>query len=297
MMAFENNEVRPTSVSPIPGGIDGEPLAAEHVPQGIQALYRTPVAHVLYEPRPVIDSTEHVGLDVASDIPKGSNLEGLKWGETTDPNKHDPENFRYVVHAINPWAGVAQASIELAELMHNPRYIPSKQHGDQTIDLAEEPQRVADRISLSMSLIDQDHMSTWGSTGLILDVPEENVLLTSPHNLYVSNSNIASIRERSLREPKYDAQTIIDLTEPNPQGSHDKINEIVAYPRTKSGEIAVKGFFSKTTYLGIPLDPHLHEKLENHSERLGLPFLKIDVAERSQLERRWIRLKNRVFKR
>ncbi|MCS7091740.1 MAG: hypothetical protein NZM26_00085 [Patescibacteria group bacterium] len=30
------------------------------------------------------------------------------WGEVSDPEKHDPKKFRYLVHAFNPFATASQ---------------------------------------------------------------------------------------------------------------------------------------------------------------------------------------------
>ena len=30
--------------------------------------------------------------------------EPVYWGQTTDPDQHNPDNFRYLVHAFNPFS-------------------------------------------------------------------------------------------------------------------------------------------------------------------------------------------------
>ena len=78
-------------------------------------------------------------------------------GDTTDPSKHDPTNFRYLVHALNPGAKMSAMRIAVDFSDHI-----NSSHGNQSINMYKQPERVAERVSLSMSLIDQDHTATWG---------------------------------------------------------------------------------------------------------------------------------------
>lgn len=78
-------------------------------------------------------------------------------GDTTDPSQHDPTNFRYLVHALNP-----SAALNILTVLSTVGASVNPSHGDQSINMYDQPERVAERVSLSMSLIDQDHTATWG---------------------------------------------------------------------------------------------------------------------------------------
>ena len=62
----------------------------------------------------------------------------------------------------------------------------------------EQPERVAERVSLSMPLIDQDHTATWGRGGLIISAPEENIVLTSRTDAGAHNHNKDSLWNKVL---------------------------------------------------------------------------------------------------
>ena len=82
--------------------------------------------------------------------------EPVYWGQATDPVKHNPDDFRYLVHAFNPFS------------LFNAIYISKKTGASndevrrQSIDLQIRPEEIDERVSLRMSLIDQDHTATWG---------------------------------------------------------------------------------------------------------------------------------------
>ena len=64
--------------------------------------------------------------------------------------------FRYLVHAFNPYARGN------ALILNNLVTQDEDEAGDQSIDVFKEPGRLDERVSLSMSLIDQNHTATWG---------------------------------------------------------------------------------------------------------------------------------------
>ena len=86
--------------------------------------------------------------------------EPVYWGQTTDPSQHNPDNFRYLVHAFNP--GARGNALILNNLVTQDEGTVTDEVGDQSIDVFKEPERINERVSLSMSLIDQDHTATWG---------------------------------------------------------------------------------------------------------------------------------------
>ena len=46
-----------------------------------------------------IETPETVSQEAASTC----EVEPAYWGQTTDPSQHNPDNFRYLVHAFNPF--------------------------------------------------------------------------------------------------------------------------------------------------------------------------------------------------
>lgn len=68
-------------------------------------------------------------------------------GDTTDPTQHDPTSFRYLVHALNPGAKMSAMRIAVDFSDHI-----NSSHGNQSINMYKQPERVAERVSLSMSL-------------------------------------------------------------------------------------------------------------------------------------------------
>ena len=94
------------------------------------------------------------------------NKEQNIWGNCTDPARHNPNEYRYLVHGFNP-----SASYGLAMLSAQNTINKNNQYGDQSINLIEYPEKLADRVSMSMSLIDQSHTVTWGGEELLLKLP------------------------------------------------------------------------------------------------------------------------------
>lgn len=90
--------------------------------------------------------------------------EPVYWGQATDPSQHNPDNFRYLVHAFNPCA--RGNALILNNLVTQDEGTVNDEAGDQSIDVFKEPERINERVSLSMSLIDQDHTATWGVLAL-----------------------------------------------------------------------------------------------------------------------------------
>ena len=96
---------------------------------------------------------------VNQEVTNAGKGEPVYWGQTTDPCRHNPDNFRYLVHAFNPHARLGALVIQ--SVMQDEGAV-ADEAGDQSIDVFKEPERIDERVSLSMSLIDQDHTATWG---------------------------------------------------------------------------------------------------------------------------------------
>ena len=190
--------------------------------------------------------------------------EPVHWGQTTDPDQHNPDNFRYLVHAFNPCA-IGNALI-LNNLVTQDEGTVTDEVGDQSIDVFKEPERIDERVSLSMSLIDQDHTATWGGAGIIVAAPESSVVLTSPTDAGVLNS----YRDRLITQGQ--SRGILSPDEILKRSSPSIHNEIVALGQ--SGLKAV-GFFYKVDSRKKPVDSDLAANMLGLGRRTGLPVVEI----------------------
>jgi hypothetical protein len=187
-------------------------------------------------------------------------------GDTTDPTQHDSTSFRYLVHSLNPYAAL---NILYMLSSVGASADPSHGDGDQSINMYEQPERVAERISLSMSLIDQDHTATWGHGGLIISAPEENIVLTSRTDADAHNNDKNFLLEQSARHGVMSAEQLLATTSPR------QYNEVVALADNDGSKLETIGFFYKVTSKGEPVDLVIAQQMRMHAERLGLPVVEI----------------------
>ena len=203
--------------------------------------------------------------------PTNKELEPKPWGGVTDPKEHDPKKFRYLVHAFNPFAQAFQQLATVSAKLSGAYRVDTRQ-GYQTTNLFDQPERLGERISLSMSLIDQDHTATWGEGGIIVEAPEENIVITSPTDVGSHNSSREFLRTQAQTRLKLSGDELLQGTAP---GSY---NEVVALAKSESGKtVRLKGFFIKVNRRGQPTDPVIAEKLREHAKRLNLPLVEIRV--------------------
>lgn len=193
------------------------------------------------------------------------------WGGVTDPKKHNPKKFRYLVHAFNPYIRIpltiATITAEISGI-----YKVDKSEGDQSINLFEEPERLHERVSLSMSLIDQDHTATWGEGGIIVEAPEENIIITSPTDTGSHTSSKDFLIMQAQSHSRLSGDQLLQYTS-------DKIyNEVVAFGTSENGKkLRLVGFFIKVDKKGQPTDPLIAEKMKYHAKRLNLPLIEIQT--------------------
>ena len=190
--------------------------------------------------------------------------EPVYWGQATDPVKHNPDDFRYLVHAFNPYA--RGNALILNNLVTQDEGTVTDEVGDQSIDVFKEPERIDERVSLSMSLIDQDHTATWGGAGIIVAAPESSVVLTSPTDAGALNS----YRDRLIAQGR--SMGILSPDEILEHSSPSVHNEIVALGQ--SGLKAV-GFFYKVDSQRYPINVDLMTAMYQLGGRMGLPVVGI----------------------
>ena len=198
------------------------------------------------------------------EVTNTSKAEPAYWGQTTDPCRHNPDDFRYLAHAFNLYA--RGNALIINNLVTQDEGTVTDEVGDQSIDVFKEPERIDERVSLSMSLIDQDHTATWGGAGIIVAVPESSVVLTSPTDAGVPNSHrdhlIAKGRSMGILSP----DEILECSSPI------KHNEIVALGQ--SGLKAI-GFFYKVDSRNNPINVGLMTAMRQLGGRMGLPVVGI----------------------
>jgi len=193
------------------------------------------------------------------------------WGEVTDPKEHNPKKFRYLVHAFNPFATISQSLVAISAELPG-AYKVDKAQGDQSINLFDQPERLGERVSLSMSLIDQEHTGTWGQGGIIVEAPEENIVITSPTDIGSHNSSKDFLRRQAQDRLRLSGKQLL-------QSTYDGIyNEVVAFAKSESGKtLRLKGFFIKVDRRGQPTDPVIAVKMKQHARRLNLPLVEIQI--------------------
>ncbi len=189
------------------------------------------------------------------------------WGGVTDPTLHDASNFRYLVHGLNPAGGM---SALMSQKMDAENGITGDEGwGDQRINLYDEPERLGERIALSMSLIDQKHTDTWGEGGLVVGAAPENIVVTSPADNGTNNNNLDQVLAQAARQPQLTGDSLLAQTSPR------DYNEVVAVCKQGAHPLDLKGFFIKTTPSGEPLNRQLADEMANHARRLGMPLVRI----------------------
>lgn len=181
------------------------------------------------------------------------------WGHNTSPREHDPSNFRYTVHMFNPY----NIQFNLGVIIGERPYSTS-----QATNLLEIPENLSQRVSLSMSLIDQDHTNTWGPGGLIVNIPAGNVLITSPTDAAVVNSSREALIRQASTMKKLTPEEVLEQTQ------DDSYNEIVALGASDTGdELELQGFLVMRDIDGDLVDDDIGEKLARHALRLHMPLV------------------------
>ena len=191
------------------------------------------------------------------------------WGDTTDPNNHNPDQYRYLVHGINLLSKMSKLIATQSAIEAGLTYDES--WGDQTISMYDRPEELGNRVSVSMSLIDQDHTGTWGDAGLIIEAPECNVVLTSSTDMGAVNDNRDFLLGQARQHPVMSGDVLLK------NSSSDSYNEVVAVGTNPDSQqpLRLAGFFYKVTPYGEVHDRALVARMQAHATHLGLPIVSI----------------------
>lgn len=190
------------------------------------------------------------------------------WGNVTDPRTHDPAKFRYLVHAINPFATSSMGMVGAMMMKDEPTSV-SKDDGDQTINLFSNPEKLDQRVALSSSLVDEAHHGTWGQAGLIYEAPSENILITSPQDVGAIVMSRKRLEEQARSHHKLTADELLQQTYTS------SYNEVVVLANKDGNKVRLAGFFYKATDDGTPKDEALYRRMSQHAQRLNLPMVPI----------------------
>ena len=175
---------------------------------------------------------------------------------TTDPNKHNPDDFRYIIHAVG----------ETRDMLTMEKYFNKKE-------------------LISTSYIDKTHTATYGYeiSGFILGVPVGSILSTGNEDLIVRNhkSIEAFVKESLLKRKLTSPDIILEKT------SKVYHNEIVIQGHSLEnilGKVKIIGIFYKEFSFdpNISNDPEKMKVLINIAQKYNVPLIVIEKKEAIQ---------------
>ncbi|MEK6951188.1 MAG: hypothetical protein AABX13_05700 [Nanoarchaeota archaeon] len=188
------------------------------------------------------------------------------YSELTDPRHHDPQQFCYIVHGINPVAknGLLLAAINMEGYDFS-----------QEIDLLCEPERISEKKLISTSIINQDHQGTWGDVFFILDVPWNNFVSISPLDQATNITRPAPVLEYA-RRPYLTPSRLIEQTRWCSLGSSSAYNEVVVTGTRKRKKVKITGIGIKLTDVGEKVrEPEEAPRMRKIGKQLGVPTVEL----------------------
>jgi hypothetical protein len=193
------------------------------------------------------------------------------------PNRTNPPFLFLVVGVFDPKLRDMQHDLTAQEAAQKNIVVkPSK-----AIDLLETPERIADKPVISASLIDQDHVETWGYSGFILAASDGNVIAASTSDLGLDGAMIPGTPAAKIRRVLREVRKT--FSKPSPaellRRTHPKrYNEVGLVGRAPGGaEVEVVGVFIKTDPVsGEDLcSPVRTEQMEQIASEHGWPLVRI----------------------
>lgn len=186
-----------------------------------------------------------------SEIPFAATAEAYiqkPWGGVTDPQKHNPANFRYLVH-LDSGRSVGNPEDDIWE------YVLENPHLLKTMP------------SISTSLVDQDHALLYQGTpsthGFILEVPPSSVIAAHSMDMFSRNRDIEDVaRNNAVIDP----DQLLRDTKPTDW------NEVVVAPEG----LVIKAVFWVNNQTGDE-PTYGYEAVRHAAEANGLPFLELDL--------------------
>ena len=150
---------------------------------------------------------------------------------TNNPEHHDMEKFRYIVHAVTNEERSKLLEISRLSMIAEGEEVEKIQEGD----VFDDPENFLKRRFISTSIIDEVHRGLWSDAGVILDVPEGNILKAS-------SSDIGSIPNERILKTKED---LLGASQILKETSKQDYNEIVVsgYNPDSNEESKISGVF------------------------------------------------------
>ncbi len=164
------------------------------------------------------------------------------WSESTNPREHNPDNYRYLVHAFNLTAKNRLAIANISSYINNPELAKS---ATEVVDIYKNPNQIQERLSISCSLINQDKNVTWGDSGLILE-NNNRPYITSNQDAVVINHNSQLLEQQSKNNYIQTPEAILFQT------NSETYNEIVI----QGNGTRIVGVFAKVNEDGEYLTPN-----------------------------------------
>ena len=188
------------------------------------------------------------------------DIEKEFYAELTDPRKHDPKHFCYIVHALNP---SAKNNLLMLTMMHG------GYNFSQEVDLLGHPEDIVNKKLISTSIINQNHQETWGGVFYILDVPWGNFVKMSPHDRG-TNINNPDFELEWSRPPYTVPSKLIEQ-------SQGQLNEVVVTGKKNDQKVKIVGVGIKLTDVGdgeIKI-PQEAEQIRKNAKELGVPAIEL----------------------
>lgn len=174
--------------------------------------------------------------------------EFVPWGGVTDPDHHDPVNFRYLLH------------LDSGTVLGDDALAPDAQF----VYFLQNPSAIHTARQLSATLVDRNHRLLWQFTssfhGFVFEVPTGNVIATSPKDIALS-----------ARTTVMDPDALLEATQPTDW------NEV----EITTGPLVVKSVFWVIDN-GIVPDRYKEEAFDLEtvkaaSHKAGLPLIELDL--------------------
>lgn len=186
----------------------------------------------------------------------------------TDPKKHSPDRFRYIVYAIKYDGEMQPFESDDVEKKYGKVY-----HTNPLSD----PKLFLQREYISCSVIDQLHTATWDDGGLILDVPVENIRRALSSDLH---TKVKADGKNDYARNLPDAAEVL-------RGSGLTIwNEVLISGVNEEKETKVKiagGFVVDDVFTQKPQNEELGSAVSAFCEREKLPVVRLQELVRKQM--------------
>lgn len=185
---------------------------------------------------------------------------------TTDPKKHDENNFRYMVVTFRePFARSIADVVALEWALTGLEIDPSR-----WMNPFEDPQTIAARPAISASYISQDKRATLGHFGLLVDVPAKNIMVTATEDIaYPYYATNAWVKDQLKKTVLMTPERLLEKT------SSSVYNEVAlagTHPSDTIAKVKVVGIYIKVDDTGMPLIPiTMVSQLESFAKLHGLP--------------------------